>query len=154
VDWKEVLPAIRRGFAEAARRSAATVVGVLSPFLTCEEAYLLARYLKGLSEQVRLALGPVPILGEDDTYPKDSRGRPVQPVKFTILAEKCPNRRGVEAILRHYQGEVISFDEVLRAATAEEVQALYLVTGYPPLGEGWVSEDQAQALDRVSLLVV
>jgi len=129
-------------------------VGVLSPFLSCEEAYLLARYLKGLSEQVRLALGPVPIVGEDDTHPKDSRGRPVQPVKFTIRAEKCPNRRGVEAILRHYQGEVIRFDEVLQAAAVGEVQALYLAAGYPPRGEDWIREDQAQALDRVALLVV
>ncbi|MGH7168911.1 MAG: molybdopterin-dependent oxidoreductase, partial [Gemmataceae bacterium] len=153
-DWKDVLPAIRRDFAEAARRDATGVMGVLSPFLTCEEAYLLARYLKGLSGQVRLALGPVPVVGEDDTYPKDSKGRPVQPVKFTIRAEKCPNRRGVEAILHHYQGEVIGFDEVLRAAAAGEVQALYLAVGYPPRGEGWISEDRAQALDRVSLLVV
>jgi len=43
---------------------------------------------------VRLALGPVPKIGEDDTYPKDRKGRPVEPVKFTIRAEKCPNRRG------------------------------------------------------------
>lgn len=153
-EWKDVLSAIRRDFAEAARQDATAVVGVLSPFLTCEEAYLLARYLKGLSGQVRLALGPAPVVGEDDTYPKDSKGRPVQPVKFTIRAEKCPNRRGVEAILRHYQGEVIRFDEVLRAATAGELQALYLAAGYPPRGEGWVSEDQARALDLVPLLVV
>jgi NADH-quinone oxidoreductase subunit G len=153
-DWQEVLSAIRRDFAEAVRRDATAVVGVLSPFLTCEEAYLLARYQKGLSGQVRLALGPVPIVGEDDTYPKDAKGRPVQPVKFTIRAEKCPNRRGVEAILRHYQGEVISFDEVLRASAAGEVHALYLAAGYPPRGEDWISEDQAQALGRVPLLVV
>ena len=46
------------------------MAGVLSPFLTCEEAYLLAKYLKGLSGEVRLALGPVPVVGEDDTYPE------------------------------------------------------------------------------------
>ena len=27
----------------------------------------------------------------------DRRGRPTQPVKFTIRAEKCPNRKGIEA---------------------------------------------------------
>src|SRR5437016_7775247 len=55
--WLEVLPAIRRELAQAATRDGAAVAGVLSPFLTCEEAYLLAKYLKGLSGQVRLAPG-------------------------------------------------------------------------------------------------
>jgi NADH-quinone oxidoreductase subunit G len=151
--WAEVVPAIRRAFQSAAQKDAAGVVGVLSPFLTCEEAYLLARFLKGLSGQVRLALGPVPVVGEDDTYPKDRRGNPIQPVKFTIRAEKCPNRRGVEEVLRHFQGETIGFDAVVRDAAEGRVQALYLAAGYPPRPGGWVSETQAQALQRVPLVV-
>jgi len=151
--WTEVVPAIRRAFQSAAQKDAAAVAGVLSPFLTCEEAYLLAKFLKGLSGQVRLALGPVPIVGEDDTYPKDRRGRPIQPVKFTIRAEKCPNRRGVEEILRHFQGEIVSFEEVVRSAAEGRVQALYLAAGYPPRPGGWISETQAQSLQRVPLVV-
>src|SRR5262249_28325518 len=127
---------------------------VLSPFLTCEEAYLLAKYFKGLSGEVRLALGPVPVVGEDDTYPKDRRGRPAQPVKFTIRAEKCPNRRGVEEVLRHFQGEVIRFDDVLGAAGDGRLQVLYLAAGYPPRPGGWISAGQAAGLGRVPLLVV
>jgi NADH-quinone oxidoreductase subunit G len=140
--------------ADAVRRDAGAVVGVVSPFLTCEEAYLFATYLKGLSGQVRLALGPVPVFGEDDTYPKDRRGRPVQPVKFTIRAEKCPNRKGVEAVLRHFQGEVIGFDDILRSAGEGRVQALYLAASYPPRGPGWITTEQAQALQQVPLLIV
>ncbi len=151
--WTEIVPAIRRAFQSAAQKDAAGVVGVLSPFLTCEEAYLIAKFLKGLSGQVRLALGPVPIVGEDDTYPKDRRGRPIQPVKFTIRAEKCPNRRGVEEVLRHFQGEAISFDGVVRDAAEGRVQALYLAAGYPPRPGGWIKEPQAQALQRVPLIV-
>src|SRR5438046_10399978 len=94
VGWETVLPALRRELQDAAARDGAAVAAVLSPFLTCEEAYLLGKFIKGLSPQARLALGPVPVLGEDDTYPKDRRGRPIKPVKFTIRAEKCPNRRG------------------------------------------------------------
>jgi NADH-quinone oxidoreductase subunit G len=151
--WTEVVPAIRRSFQSAAQKDAAGVVGVLSPFLTCEEAYLIAKFLKGMSGQVRLALGPVPVVGEDDTYPKDRRGRPIQPVKFTIRAEKCPNRRGVEEILRHFQGEAVSFDGVVRDAAEGRVQALYLAAGYPPQPSGWINEAQAQALQRVPLIV-
>jgi NADH-quinone oxidoreductase subunit G len=153
LSWAEVVPAIRRAFQGAAQKDAAGVVGVLSPFLTCEEAYLLARFLKGLSGQVRLALGPAPVVGEDDTYPKDRRGNPIQPVKFTIRAEKCPNRRGVEEVLKHFQGELIGFDAVVRDAVEGRVQALYLSAGYPPRPGGWVHEMQAQALQRVPLVV-
>jgi NADH-quinone oxidoreductase subunit G len=153
-DWPEVLAGIRHDLTAAARQNAAGVAGVLSPFLTCEEAYLLARFLKGLSAEVRLALGPVPVIGEDDTYPKDRHGRPAQPVKFTIRAEKCPNRRGVEAVLRHFQGDLLRFDDVLGAAGEGKIQALYLAAGYPPRGDGWISGEQALALESLPLLIV
>jgi NADH-quinone oxidoreductase subunit G len=152
--WDEVLAALKRDLADAVRRDGSAVAGVLSPFLTCEEAYLLARYLKGLSGEVRLALGPVPAVGEDDTYPKDRRGRPVQPVKFTIRAEKCPNRRGVEEVLRHFQGDAVGFDEVVRLAGEGRLQAVYVAAGYPPRPGTWVTPEQAAALGRVPLLVV
>jgi NADH-quinone oxidoreductase subunit G len=152
--WAEVLAGIRRDLGEAVLRDGSAVVGMLSPLLTCEEAYLLAKYLKGLSGQVRLALGPVPVVGTDDTYPKDRKGRPVQPVKFTIRAEKCPNRRGVEEVLRHFQGEVIGFDEVVRLADAGQLQAVYVAAGYPPRPGGWCSAEQAASLAKVPLLIV
>jgi NADH-quinone oxidoreductase subunit G len=151
--WAETLAAVRKALRDAAANDGAAVVGVLSPFVTCEEAFLLASYLKGLSGQVRLALGHVPVVGEDDTYPKDRLGRPVQPVKFTIRAEKCPNRRGVEEVLRHFQGEVIGFDQVVQSADAGGVRALYLAAGYPPRPGGWVSAEQAAALQKVPLVV-
>jgi NADH-quinone oxidoreductase subunit G len=152
-EWPEVLTGIRSEFADMARREGASVAGVLSPFLTCEEAFLLAKFLKGLPGEVRLAMGPVPVVGEDDTYPKDRRGRPAQPVKFTIRAEKCPNRRGVEQVLRHFQRDVIGFNDMLRDAEAGRVQALYIAAGYPPRGEGWITEAQAKALEKVPTLV-
>jgi NADH-quinone oxidoreductase subunit G len=148
--YEQIVPTLRRELAEAASRG--TVAAMLSPFLTCEEAYLLARYLKGLSPNVRLALGPVPVQGEDDTYPKDIRGQTVQPVKFTIRAEKCPNRKGVEAVLRHYQGDVVGFDALLQEAG--NLQALYLAAGYPPRGDGWITDAQAETLKRVPLVIV
>ncbi|HYT92073.1 MAG TPA: molybdopterin-dependent oxidoreductase, partial [Gemmataceae bacterium] len=149
--WEEVLPTLRRELAEAAKDGGA-VAAVLSPFLTCEEVYLLASYVKGLSPQARLALGPIPVLGEDDTYPKDRRGRPLQPVKFTIRAEKCPNRRGVEEVLKHFQGEVIGFDEIVKAAG--ELKALYLTAGYSPRAGAWMKGEQIEALRSIPLLIV
>jgi NADH-quinone oxidoreductase subunit G len=152
--YEEILPALRRQFKEAATQDGFQVAAVLSPFLTCEEAYLLAKYLKGLSGNVRLALGHVPIKGEDDTYPKDRRGRPAQPVKFTIRKEKCPNRRGVEVILRHFQGEVIPCEEVWHAAGEGRLRAVYLAASYPPREGSWITEAPAETLKRVPLVVV
>lgn len=150
--WSAILGGIRSAFRAAAARDGAGVVGVLSPFLTCEEAYLLAKFIKGVSSHARLALGPVPVIGQDDTYPKDRKGRPIQPVKFTIHAEKCPNRRGVEAILKHFQGGVMSWDDVLWSAGEGKVSALYLAAGYPPRG-GWVNEIQAETIQKVPVVV-
>src|SRR5438093_1625445 len=66
--WATVLPELRQKLA-----GAGSIAGVISPFLTCEEAFLFAKCLKGLSRDVRLYLGPVPVVGQDDTYPKDRR---------------------------------------------------------------------------------
>jgi NADH-quinone oxidoreductase subunit G len=152
--WPETLREIRQQFTERVGKNGAAAASVLSPFLTCEEAYLLAKYLKGLSGEVLLALGPVPVVGADDTYPKNARGEPVQPVKFTIRAEKCPNRRGVEEVLRHYQGEVVQFDEVVRGVSAGRFQAVYLAAGYPPSEGGWINAEQSGALAKAALLIV
>jgi NADH-quinone oxidoreductase subunit G len=125
--WSTVSTQLKQAFGDAVRANPAGVVAVLSPFLTLEEAFLLGTYFKSLSPEVRLALGPVPVVGKDDTYPKDARGNPVEPVKFTIRAEKCPNRRGVEAVLSHLEGSVIRFADV----AAEGVAAMWFVGGYP-----------------------
>src|SRR5580704_3193118 len=69
--WTDIVTAIRTAFKEAAKKDPNTIVAVLSPFLTVEEAYLAAKFFKSLSPNVRLALGSVPMIGEDDTYPKD-----------------------------------------------------------------------------------
>lgn len=150
--WEQIIPAIRNAFKAAAAKDPGSVVGVLSPFLTIEEAYLLAKFIKALSPETRLALGPVPVFGQDDTYPKDRKGRPIQPVKFTIRAEKCPNRRGVEAVLKRFQDKVISWDDVLWSAGEGKVSALYLAAGYPPRG-GWVSDSQAETIKKTPLVV-
>src|SRR5262249_21209193 len=93
ITWADAVASVRQSFKPAAAKDGSSVVGVLSPFLTCEEAYLLARFIRGLSREARLVLGPIPTVGEDDHYPKDRRGNPSGQVKFTIHAEKAPNKK-------------------------------------------------------------
>jgi NADH-quinone oxidoreductase subunit G len=152
--YEAMLPEIRSELKEAASKDGSAVAAVLSPFLTCEEAFLLASHIKKLAPAAQLALGPVPVIGEDDTYPKDSRGRPVEPVRFTIRAEKCPNRKGVAAVLKHFQGSLLQFDGILESARQGKMKALYLAGGYPPTPEGWINGDQAKALESIPLLIV
>ena len=113
----EALKTVSRGFQEIAQRGG-KVAGVLSPFLTVEEAYLLARYLKGLNPANVLALGPVPSKGNDQTFqPDQTKGRTgdtsfVVPRPFTIHAEKCPNRAGrVGHPSIIFERKVVAFDE-------------------------------------------
>jgi NADH-quinone oxidoreductase subunit G len=154
--WEKVLPEIRQKLAEAVGKDGSGVAAMLAPFLTCEEAYLAARFFKGLSGEVRLFLGPVPTVGQDDTYPKDRKGNspPADHVKFTIRAEKCPNRKGVEEILRHFQGEVVEFSSLLRFASEGKLRAVYLVAGYPPRPGDWITPEQVAPLKNVPLVIV
>ncbi|MFO0784623.1 MAG: molybdopterin-dependent oxidoreductase [Phycisphaerales bacterium] len=69
-----------------ARRRTALVV---SPMLTCEDAFALATWLLAMDPGAMLAVGPVPFKGEDRVF----KGG------FKMYAEKAPNARGVKRVL-------------------------------------------------------
>ena len=150
-DWDTVLASVRATLKKASLAGKGKVAALLSPWMTVEEAFLLGTLMKGLSPDVTLALGPVRIVGRDDHFPKDVRGRVVEPVRFTIRAEKCPNRAGVEAVLTHFSGDVMPFEELLRLSSVGRFSAVYLVGGDP---EGWISEIQAEAFSKVETVIV
>jgi NADH-quinone oxidoreductase subunit G len=150
-DWDSVLASVRSVLKKAAASGGGRLAAVLSPWMTVEEAYLLAGFLKGLSSDVTLALGNVPTVGQDDHFPKDIRGQVVEPVKFTIRAEKCPNRVGVEAVLSHFAGEVMPFEELVRLASSGRFAAVYLTGGDPA---GWISDMQAEAFSDIESVIV
>lgn len=114
---------------------------VLSPFMASEEAYLLAKFARAIAPRATLALGPVPVDGQDKTYPGG----------FVVKAEKCPNRRGVEAVLKAAGGPQMSFDELITAAEQRRFRAAYVYGGY--IRGHWISADQAAALDNVDTLI-
>ncbi len=113
----------------------------ISPHATVEEAYLLAKIARSFDEQVVLALGPVPTVGEDKTF---SAG-------FTIRAEKAPNRRGVTEVLNHFGGG-ISFGELAERAATGEFAALWVSAGYPSVD--WIDQQTADQLAQAKLLIV
>ncbi|MBL8874000.1 MAG: (2Fe-2S)-binding protein [Planctomycetaceae bacterium] len=151
--WPNILNDVNQAIAEAARHDAHKFVAIFSPFMTCEEAYLLASHLKSINSHIRLVLGPVPVVGADDCYPKGPKGESPAPdkVKFTIRAEKCPNRLGVSAILKHFQGEVIEWSTVQSELAAKHLQSALFVGGYP---QPVLSNADVQHLSELRLLIV
>ncbi len=149
--WDDILPALQQALAKRAKDEPGRIGAVFSPWMTVEEAYLLAGYMLKLSPQAKLALGPVRIVGEDDRYPKNVHGEPVEPTRFTIRAEKAPNRRGVEIVLKHFTPSPLTFGDMLALAATGQLDALYLVGGDPG---GWITAEQAAPLAKVPLLVV
>ena len=147
VDWDSILDDVRHHLGNYAP----AVVGVLSPWMTVEEAYLAASFLKSLSKNTKLVMGPVPVEGEDDHYPKRPDGKPEEKVRFTIRAEKCPNRRGVETILKHFEGKVLPWESAVADAASGRLAAALIVGGY---NYNWVPPADAESLNKLSYLTV
>ncbi|MEX0586415.1 MAG: molybdopterin-dependent oxidoreductase [Pirellulales bacterium] len=99
VDWSTLVDELH---ARLRAVGSGFLAALMSPHLTVEEAYLLATYIRSTDDNARLVLGPVPETESDEIFKNG----------FTIRREKCPNRRGVEAILRHF-GDAIHHDHVL-----------------------------------------
>jgi NADH-quinone oxidoreductase subunit G len=142
VDWPVITRELPGQLAEAWRRGdGRRLAAVLSPHLTVEEAWLLAGFIRGIDPQAILALGPVPVEGQDETFKNG----------FTIRAEKCPNRRGIEEVLRHLTGDVQTWDQFLGRVDAGEVAAAWISGGYKT---DWNDAATATRFDGVDALVV
>jgi NADH-quinone oxidoreductase subunit G len=136
LDWAKLPGELRTDLSSAGRLGAA-----LSPFLTVEEAYLLIKCIRAIDPHALLAMGPVPTSGSDERFKSG----------FTIRAEKCPNRLGVEAVVRHFADDCLSFDDFLIRCESGAVGAAWITGGYPqPAFDASV----ARRLQSVRLLVV
>jgi NADH-quinone oxidoreductase subunit G len=118
-------------------------IGVMvSPTLSCEEAYLLGRYVQEHGATVTYAVGPVPVAGEDKTFPGG----------FTMYAEKAPNARGVRRVLEKFTANVLDYEGFLgRLRTGKEIDALLLTGNYP---SAWVTKDLEKAITAAKRFVV
>src|SRR5262249_31728169 len=125
------------------------VAAILSPFMSCEEAWLLVKFIRKVAPQATLALGPVPTSGEDQKFPVGKVNG--KPPRFTVRAEKCPNRRGVEMVLKAAGGSVIQFTELLQRAAKGAYAAAWISGGYPT---PWVPKELASAAAHVKLIVL
>ena len=113
VDAQDLVPAVASLLDQA-------ITLVISPWMTVEEAYLAASWARAQDTQARLAMGPIPCEGQDEQFAKG----------FTIRAEKCPNRRGVEIVLDHF-GDWLDWEQLLQTNQDDPHGALWILGGYP-----------------------
>ncbi|MEM7680829.1 MAG: molybdopterin-dependent oxidoreductase [Planctomycetota bacterium] len=92
---------------------------VVSPMLSCEDAYLLGKLIVAIDPDAPLCVGPVPRKGEDRTYPGG----------YTTYAEKAPNARGVRRALELLTEEVHDYEGFL--SSAQGARAVLLTGNYP-----------------------
>ncbi|BAM04506.1 molybdopterin-dependent oxidoreductase [Phycisphaera mikurensis] len=102
-DWEQAYRTTRKRLGEGD----GDLLAIISPMLPSEEAYLLGRLALKLAPAAKLAIGPVPVDGEDKSFPGG----------YTVVAEKAPNARGVRRALER----LVDADDVLDAAAAEDL---------------------------------
>lgn len=124
---------------------------LVSPMLSCEDAFLLARAVLAIDPSAVLGIGPIPRTGEDRTLVGG----------FTIHAEKAPNARGVRRVLqalaaaqpaRRTTGvSVCDIDQFIAALTTSGAGAALITGNYP---SEWATPNIVQALStrRIVLL--
>jgi NADH-quinone oxidoreductase subunit G len=115
LNWPELVQEV-----DAALRKAGRLAAVVSPNLTVEEAYLLCQYIRGIDPEAVLAVGPIPVAGTDERFPNG----------FTIRAEKCPNRKGVEAVVARLGGGLLNWGDFLGRIENESFGAVWVSGGY------------------------
>ena len=151
-DWSALPELVRFRLEGVVKEHGGAAVGaMLSPFMSCEEAWLLATFIRSIAPEAVLAMGPVPTVGADENFPAGSGNGNGKPVKFTIRAEKCPNRRGVGRILGSLVGSIATFEEFQKKMAAGEIKAAWVVGGYPA---DWVTKELAAAAEKVESLFV
>jgi NADH-quinone oxidoreductase subunit G len=147
--WRDLPDILRLRFEDkATRHGSARIALMLSPFVACEEAWLLVKFIRAVAPDAMLCLGPVPVVGEDQHFPV---GAAPERAKFTIRKEKCPNRRGIELVLNHAGGNVTTLDEFVARAAKGEFAALWIAGGYP---DPWITKELVTVAAKAELLVV
>ncbi len=157
--WEEIPSILRYRFEEHVReKGGASVVAMLSPFMACEEAWLLIRFLRGVAPDCALAMGPIPYEGNDQHFPlnglvKSPEAAPQSSsnAKFTVLKEKCPNRRGIETLLQSAGGVTLTFDEFVTCSAKGDFSSGWIVGGHP---KPWLTKEHAKIAEKFEFLVV
>jgi len=107
---------------------------LVSPFLTCEDAYWLASLVRQAGCECVFGVGPVPVVGENKTFPGG----------FTVHAEKAPNARGVKRVLGAGNANVLDFAAFTKTLASDSAIDTVLIAGGDP--KPWVTDELFRAV--------
>lgn len=89
-------------------KGAGSLYLMLSPMMSCEEAYLAVKAIRQIDAQAVLVLGPVPTAAANDTFKNAVTGKQT----FVIQAEKVPNKKGVLRVIEMLGGTTATLEEL------------------------------------------
>lgn len=116
-------------------QDAGHIAALISPMLSCEDAWHLGQLVRAIDPHAVLGVGPVPIDGQDQTMLDG----------FVIRAEKAPNARGVRRVLDALGGNIVDASGFEQALQDDASIAGVLITGNYP--SEWVTPSLQQAID-------
>jgi NADH-quinone oxidoreductase subunit G len=124
-------------------QAAEHIAVLISPMLSCEDAWHLGTLARAIDPNAVLGVGPVPFSGQDMTM-KDG---------FVIRSEKAPNARGVRRVLQSLGGDVQESDVFIQTLSNDASICGALLTGNYP--SEWVTPQFAAALgtERFTVLI-
>jgi NADH-quinone oxidoreductase subunit G len=126
---------------------------IVSPMLTCEEAFALASFARKADPGAILALGHVPFVGTDKVFPAGAAEN--DPKAFKMYAEKAPNARGVKRVLDAFGGDVLTYDQLLSrlgvGTGSSDINAIIVTGNYPA---DWVSNEFLGALSGKFVVLI
>lgn len=148
--WERIPEIVRLRLLKIAGKHGANSIAVqLSPEMACEEAWLLATFIRQIAPEATLALGDVQVVGEKERFPVGCL--PGQE-KFIIQPEKNPNRMGIDAVLKGIGGNITWRENLYERIGKGEFKALWVVGGYPQ--PAWPEQGLLRAAAQVELLIV
>ncbi|MCH2142785.1 MAG: molybdopterin-dependent oxidoreductase [Phycisphaerales bacterium] len=123
-------------------QQAAHLATMVSPMLSCEDAWHVANLARAIDPQAVLGVGPVPYDGDDQTM-QDG---------FVIRAEKAPNTRGVRRVLESFGGPVLEASGFEAALRKDDSIVGVLLTGNYP--SQWVTPQFREAIGEGRFVVM
>jgi NADH-quinone oxidoreductase subunit G len=141
-DWPRALRESVEGLVRVAK-SGKRVAALVSPMLSCEDAFHLGQAALAIDPKAFLAVGPIPVHGQDKTFP------PGKSDGFKVFAEKAPNARGVRRVLAAlsarsaHNGYVASFEQFVAQVRSGEIGGVIVTGNYP---SAWMTRELMDAL--------
>jgi NADH-quinone oxidoreductase subunit G len=146
--WQRAIEQAIDGLTVASVNAGKRLGLVVSPMLSCEDAYLLAKLAKAIDPEAVLAMGPVPVEGEDKTFPPGADEDHLN--FFKMYAEKAPNARGVSRVLEAF-GPVTEWSDWLKQINNGSIAATIVTGNYPST---WVTDDIAKTIAKAHLVLI